>query len=95
MTSRVRWFVAFLIASLVSTGAIASAVYPRWMKSYGDALGWGLIGSGLFLLATLMTGFAVAANREAPLPTGVKAVAVLLLVAGMAWAYVWTVAVGL
>jgi hypothetical protein len=95
MPSRVRWLVACLVVSLVSTGAIAAAVYPRWMKTYSDALGWGLVGSGPFLLATLIAGFAAAANRETPLPTGVIVVLVLLLGAGMVWALLWTVAVGL
>ena len=95
MPSRVRWLVACLVVSLISTSAIAIAVYPRWMKTYADALAWGLIGSGLFLLAALIAGFAVAANRAAPLPTGVVVVVSLLLGAGAVWALLWTVAVGL
>ena len=56
------------------------------MKTYAEALVWGLIGSGLFLLAALIAGFAVAANREAPLPTGVVVVLSLLLGARVVWA---------
>jgi hypothetical protein len=95
MPSRIRWLVACLVVSLLSTSAIAITVYPRWMKTYAEALVWGLIGSGLFLLATLVAALAVAANREAPLPTGVVVVLALLLGAGVLWALLWTVAVGL
>jgi hypothetical protein len=95
MPSRVRWLVACLVVSLVSISIIAITVYPRWMKTYVEALGWGLIGSGFFLLAALIAGFAVAANRAAPLPTGVVVVVSLLLGAGVVWAFFLTVAVGL
>jgi hypothetical protein len=95
MTSRIWWFVASLVVSLIATAAIATTVYPRWMKTPTDALAWGLIGSALFLLATLITGLAVAQNREARLPTPVMVVAGLLLAAGVIWALLWTIAVGL
>ncbi len=95
MPNRVRWLVVCLVVSLVSTGAIASTVYPRWMKTYPEALGWGLIGSALFLLAALITGGAAAANREDALPTAVMVVVVILLGAGVVWAFLWTLAVGL
>jgi hypothetical protein len=95
MTSRIWWFVASLVVSLIATAAIAATVYPRWMKTPADALAWGLIGSACFLLATLITGIAVAKNREARLPTPVMVGAGLLLALGVIWALLWTIAVGL
>lgn len=95
MTSRVGWFVAALAVSLVSMGLIAAAVYPRWMKTVADAIGWGMVGSALFLLATLITGLTAVARREAPIPGFVAILVVLLWLAGVMWAFVWTVAVGL
>jgi hypothetical protein len=95
MAPRVRWLIVCLVLSLVSTVAIALTVFPTWMKTYGDALAWGFVGSGLFLLATLVTGLAVVANREARLPTGIGVVVTFLLIAGVVWAFLWTVAVGL
>ena len=95
MPPRVSCLIVCLVVSLVSTVAITFTVFPTWMKTYGDALGWGLIGSGLFLLATLIAGLAVATNREAPLPTGVIVAVALLLFFGVVWALLWTVAVGL
>jgi hypothetical protein len=38
LTSRTWFFATALVMSLVSTIFIASAVYPRWMKTYTDAL---------------------------------------------------------
>jgi hypothetical protein len=73
MPSRLRWFVASLVTSVVSTGAIAAAVHPTWIKTLGEAILWGLIGSALFLLATVVAGVAVLANREAPMPVGAAA----------------------
>ena len=84
-----------LVVSLVSIRAIATTVYPRWMKTYAEALVRGLIGSGLFLLAALIAELAVAANREAPVTTGVLVSLAVLSGAGVVWALLWTVAVGL
>lgn len=95
ITARVGWFVVTLAVSLVSTGIIAATVHPRWMKTVGDALIWGLMGSGLFLLAPLITGLAAVANRDAPIPGAVALLVVLLMLAGVVWAFISTVAVGL
>jgi hypothetical protein len=95
MSSRVRWLIVCLVLSLISTVAITFTIFPTWRKTYGDALGWALIGSELFLLATLIMGLAIGINREAPLPTGVIVVVALLLFFGVVWALLWTVAVGL
>ena len=95
MPSRLRWFVASLVISVVSTGAIAATVHPRWMKTPAEALLWGLVGSALFLLATVVAGAAVLANREAPMPFGVAVLLSLLLGGGVVWALLETVAVGL
>ncbi len=95
MTSRTWLFATALVVSLISTIAIAATVYPRWMKTSSDALAWGLVGSACFLFATLITGLAVARNRESPLPTALMVVTVLLLLVGVFWALLWTIAVGL
>ena len=95
MPNRVRWFVVCLVVSLVSTGAIASTVYPQWMKTYAEAIAWGLIGSACFIMAMVVSGLAVVANREAPLPTGVATLLGLLLGGGVLWALLWTAVVGL
>ena len=95
MPYRVRWFVVCLVVSLVSTGAIASTVYPRWMKTYSEAIAWGLIGSALFLLATLMAGLAITADREAPMPRSMVLLLMFLLVVGVVWALLETMVVGL
>ena len=95
MPERVRWLVACLVVSLVSTGAIARTVYPPWMKTYPAALVWGLIGSALVVLATFVAGLAVTADREAPLPRSMAMLLVFLLVVGVFWALLETIAVGL
>jgi hypothetical protein len=95
MSSRLRWLVGSLVISVISTVAIAAAVHPTWMKSLGEAILWGLIGSALFLLATVVAGVAVLANREAPMPFSVAVLLSLLLGGGVVWALLETVAVGL
>jgi hypothetical protein len=95
MPSRVRWFVGCLVVSLVSTGGIALTVYPQWMKTYAAALGWGVYGSALFLVATLIAGLAVASDREAPMPSGVALFLGLLLGGGVWCALLVTISVGL
>jgi hypothetical protein len=95
MPTRVRWFVVCLVVSLVSAGAIASAVYPEWTKTHLEAVAWGLVGSACFIVATVVTALAVVANREGHLPTGVAILLGLLLSGGVFWALLWTVTVGL
>jgi hypothetical protein len=94
MPNRARWFVVCSVVSLVSTGAIAGTVYPRWMKTYSEAIAWGLTGSALFLLATLMAGLAITADREAPMPNSMVVLLVFLLVVGVVWAFLETLVVG-
>jgi hypothetical protein len=94
MPSRLRWFVASLVISVISTGAIA-AVHPRWLETFGEAILGGLVGCGLFLLTTVVAGAALLANREAPMPFGVAVVLSLVLSGGVVWALLETVAVGL
>ena len=94
MSNRVRWFVVCSVVSLVSTGAIAGTVYPWWMKTYSEAIAWGLTGSALFLLATLMAGLAITADREASMPRSMVVLLVFLLVVGVVWAFPETLVVG-
>jgi hypothetical protein len=95
MRSRVGCFVVCIVVSIVSVVIIATTVYPTWMKTPADAAGWGVIGSGLFLLATLIAGLGVVVNRHAPWPTAMVTLLALLLGVGIVWALLWTMAVGL
>ena len=66
-----------------------------WLRCRTEALAWGLVGSALFLLATLLAGAVAVTNRDARLPTWMATLLGLLLAVGVFWVLLATIAVGL